>query len=302
MPVPRKKNCRWLQQVGSLVALYVVFSGCETVVNVNLPAHEPVLTANCVFNPDSVWQVQLSRSNPALDNMTFLPVINATVEIWENENVVARLLHTGNGTYRPLTNAKPAIGANYTLSASAPGYETIQATDAIPERVPFQSVELDSNFANIIARMKFSDPPDRKNYYLLQALAEYSDRFGGRVLIPIYFETDDLLAQDLGIEGSDAFIFDDAIISGKEHEIKIRLSRYYNTRKMYIVLVSLSEAYYTYLRSSESQGQANDNPFSIPVQVYNNIENGLGIFAGFSSSTFSTESGLISSAVPGQPR
>ncbi|WP_421873166.1 DUF4249 family protein [Marinoscillum sp.] len=44
-----------------------------------------------------------------------------------------------------------------------------------------------------------------------------------------------------------------------------------------------SEAYYAYFKSLENQVNSRENPFSEPILVYNNIENGLGIFASHSS-------------------
>jgi hypothetical protein len=57
-------------------------------------------------------------------------------------------------------------------------------------------------------------------------------------------------------------------------------------RQMYVVLLSVSESYFRYLKATEFQENNEDNPFATPVQVYNNIENGLGIFAGYSISKY----------------
>jgi hypothetical protein len=45
-------------------------------------------------------------------------------------------------------------------------------------------------------------------------------------------------------------------------------------------LVNTSEAYFNYLKSFNMYQRASGNPFATPVQVYSNVENGMGIFAG----------------------
>lgn len=51
---------------------------------------------------------------------------------------------------------------------------------------------------------------------------------------------------------------------------------------LYAVLRTTTEEYYNYNFTSDLQASVENNPFAQPVQVFDNIENGLGIFAGFS--------------------
>ena len=47
-----------------------------------------------------------------------------------------------------------------------------------------------------------------------------------------------------------------------------------------IYLHNISKSYYYYRTSLELYQNTSGNPFAQPVQVYSNIENGFGIFAG----------------------
>ena len=47
-----------------------------------------------------------------------------------------------------------------------------------------------------------------------------------------------------------------------------------------IRLVNTSEAYFNYLKSFNIYQRAINNPFATPVQVYSNVNDGMGIFAG----------------------
>ncbi len=55
---------------------------------------------------------------------------------------------------------------------------------------------------------------------------------------------------------------------------------YYAEINCKIEVISCSEAYYNYMKSITKYGMSLGNPFSQPVQVYSNINNGFGIFAG----------------------
>jgi len=49
------------------------------------------------------------------------------------------------------------------------------------------------------------------------------------------------------------------------------------------VLSTVSETYYKYYKSFQKHQETGDNPFSESVIVYNNIQKGLGVFAGYNS-------------------
>lgn len=57
-------------------------------------------------------------------------------------------------------------------------------------------------------------------------------------------------------------------------------SKTYN-EEYWLELVSMSEDYYKYQKSYINQVTNISNPFASPIEVYSNIENGVGIFAGY---------------------
>jgi hypothetical protein len=67
---------------------------------------------------------------------------------------------------------------------------------------------------------------------------------------------------------------------------------------------SISEDLYDYLSTLNVQQNTSGNPFAQPANVYGNIENGFGIFAGLNSASkiFSKPSFEISHVNPGQGR
>ncbi len=260
--------------------------GCETIVDVDLPENRPVLVANSLFNPDSVWQVRLYKSKSSLDRDPIEAVSNASVRIMDGENLVALLTHVGGAMYRARTNKTPRPGGTYTLKATAPGFDPIEASDFVPVPVPIQSVDVDITSSPFKLTFHFSDPPEIKNYYQVLVLSPVA--MGSKRLLPVWMESDDLIFQELGDVDMDAALFDDSLISGKNYSLKLRAYPFGTDpmRQMYVVLLSVTESYYKYMKATEFQENNEDNPFATPIQVYNNIENGLGIFAGFSISKY----------------
>jgi hypothetical protein len=104
-----------------------------------------------------------------------------------------------------------------------------------------------------------------------------------------------LSSQDPSVSGSDGgysydsgLSFTDAIFDGKEYTIKVFFSKHYysetNEEVNYeVFLYSMSRASHLYKISSASQSSTEDNPFSQPVQVFSNVNHGMGIFGAFNS-------------------
>ena len=267
--------------------------GCETIVDAKLPEHQPVLVANSFFQPDSTWRAHISRSTPILVDGAFPVIENATVEILEGPQVISRLAYIGNGNYFSSTG-KPIPGRTYQLRVSAPDFQTISASDIIPRQIPINSVAIldssvdqDPNLMEI--SIDFNDPPNEKNYYHLSFLIETNS---GQRYATYFFTNDPLLAEtnsDIDISSEPEFsgsqaVFDDALIAGERYTLNINVYNFIpapDLKKISMTLSAVSKSFFDYFKTSELQEQTEDNPFAEPTLVFNNIENGLGIFAGY---------------------
>jgi len=132
-----------------------------------------------------------------------------------------------------------------------------------------------------------SDNGNQDNYY--QLLLVILDDFDGNPSITGFSTNSPLLAdqgspfggEEDGTEFffTDAFFTDDAF-SGES--ISLELSASYPSSPTAIQYVSCTEEYYLYKLTLQNFYENNGNPFAQPVQIYSNIEGGLGIFAGYS--------------------
>ena len=178
-------------------------------------------------------------------------------------------------------------------------------------------------------KLKFKDPADEKNYYRLTLKYttgtwqsynyEDPEDTSGIIYVqhnvPGYgFSTEDpVLNPD---EDANDFLFDspsneynlfnDDLINGTEYELKFSLyvDSYYNydnnqepvshVGEFYRVtlnLSSLTREAYLYIKSAATQLYYGIDIFSEPTQVFSNVENGTGIFGGYSSSIDSVAEG-----------
>jgi len=160
-------------------------------------------------------------------------------------------------------------------------------------------------------RIRFKDEPNVKNYYrlVLKAKSYYTD--GKVVENTVNSSSDDLVFgsnnTDILGEMSSYYLyneFNDQLFDGKTYELKTRV--YFNKTKLIdnpkttdsplvgtdtiakqeliVVLQSISESYYQYLKTIAAN-QSGEDFFSEPVQIYSNIQNGLGIFGSYTNSS-----------------
>jgi hypothetical protein len=183
------------------------------------------------------------------------------------------------------------------------------------------------NSKKIEATLTFSDPADEENYYRLVVSyrigkdQSHPDSNGDTIhLVQVMdyafsyngIESDDPVfsnnenADEMLFESSKSMytVFTDELFNGKTYDLNFYLSDNltYDLQRLdiargdfYIIkfeLQSLTKDTYYYIKSLGSSMWSNDDLFSEPVQVFNNIENGLGIFGGCSSSVYSLQEGI----------
>ena len=299
-----------------LPLLLIALTACEQVIRPDLPEHTPRLVLQAFFTADSTWTAYVGRSVGILETLppSEQAVAGATVELLEGDRVVGELRFLDRSEVYVLDDNPLEAGRSYSLRVSAPGFATIRATDTIPGPV---AASADTHVAGTrsaredsLARNRFpysiqveiQDPPGETNYY--QISVHYYD---GPVRREFSFSTRDpsiMGASDSeespfeeeGWHGSAPF-FKDTLFDGQTHEIELTevyqrgfpsqpstVSAYRN--KLFVQVLHISEDYYEYHKTALLHEETRENPFAEPLGVHGNVENGYGIFAGYSSRTF----------------
>lgn len=280
-----------------MYVLFIFLTACELIVDIDVPFNEAHLTINSFFNVDSLWTASLSINQGILDASPARRIENGLIIIYEGDTPVDTLTHIVNGVYRS-DDEKPILGRTYEIRASRADYKPISGRShtPIPSSVTkadiTESITIDGHPESII-RVTFTDDPLTVNYYqiFLEAEQEWIDPFTGMIKtsrVRLSIESDDPIVQNNNTIGYDGIFLRDILFNGGEGIVSFKTSSS-NTEFYPAIIVTLrtvSEDYYNYKITGSLQDNSSDNPFAQPVNVYNNIDNGFGIFAGYSESNF----------------
>ncbi len=289
-----------------LLPLLIALSACTQVIEPDLPEHPPRLVVHAFFTSDGVWTAHVGSSSwilqpvPAPDRRA---VADAKVELLAGDRVVGELEFNDAAQVYVFGDSTLQAGETYSLQVSAPGFAPIRATDAVPRPVQTSILSYRTSSRpgsettrDYSIKLEIQDPPGEANYYQISMYRIYTGRGASRS--EVYLSTKDpSIMADNNVDGSplegggfegDAPYFRDTLFDGKTHEIELSrdLDGDPDPSGTYLQVLYISEAYYEYLKSARLHDFTRDNPFAEPLNVYGNVENGYGIFAGYSSQTF----------------
>ena len=287
-----------------LLSIFVINLSCEKVIPFEGDVIVPKLVVNSIFQSDSVFKVHLSSSKSVIDSSSYKNVEDAVIAIkLNNGNVIENLIHTTNGFY--LGEFYPSANQTYNLSVSHPNYPDVNSTDSLPTSITINNIDTLSitdpiNGDRLEITLNFSDPGNIQNYYLIETyvVGLYSEIYGLDTLEyrldtnqQYMFLTDEVF-QDGGSPWKEQGLFNDLLFNGQNKNLKIEIPDddykgkegdyqwSYETISLRLYLHNISPSYYYYRTSLELYQNASGNPFAQPVQVFSNIDNGFGVFAG----------------------
>ncbi|MCA1752133.1 MAG: DUF4249 domain-containing protein [Cryomorphaceae bacterium] len=297
-------------------ALLLSTGACTKFIDFEGEDSTPRLVVNGAFQPDSVFEIELSNSLGFIDISQIQPRTDGSVAVYDgNGSFVDSLTHIGDGRYR--SNVTAAVGNTYTVRASSGAFGEVSATDYIPDIMPIDSWDTasaassDPFFDNSGLDIFFtlSDPAGSENFYMVEVF-ESAGYYIDYVMDPstgefvqdtiyldfgpqkLYLSTTDqvLLSEadgfaDGGELYGETFFFSDRLFNGNIRRFQLRLDYYSGIANLEIRLTSASQSYWRYRRTIDRYDYSSGDPFSEPVQVFTNIEGGLGIWAGFSASS-----------------
>ena len=211
---------------------------------------------------------------------------------------------------------RPEVGKDYRIRVSAEGYDTVTGADVVPRRVPIiastftDHVGTDEVGTLAEVRLSFDDPASETNYYNLRVHQRGFDKKNERVsgsqswgfsvisdLQDDFFgaDPDDFLGDGEIFEANeDGVTFSDVFFEGQQKEVVLQVrggaacgSVSQNDDSLVcqtvVELSAVTEAFYRYHRTLQFQNEASENPFAEPVSIMSNLNNGMGIFAGYNT-------------------
>ena len=281
----------------SLFFILFLLTSCTKEIVIDLPDHEGKLVINSLFSPDTLLCVHVSRSRVITD--TFFIQETAPVVVLKYAEKADTFQSTGNGYYVSQTLI-PKVETNYSIEVFSMEHGIATASDKIPEETPFEVINyvqeagIDGegyNFSSITIR--FNDSPVEKNYYELMLKKEFA--ISKKKSTKLWSWSNDAVIKNEGFinDVSDNLFFSDELINGKSHTLAFNFYHSLDESNIashfFIHFRSVSVNYFLYKKKLmlHFENQIGDiwDGTGNPVNLYSNVENGYGIFAGYSENT-----------------
>lgn len=291
-------------QVLFLFGVLFIFS-CTKEIEIEIPKDKPKLVINSFFSPDKNIEVHVSRSSYIYDTVS-LPVNNAIVKLYADNNIIDTLIIKNSGIY--ISKINPDINKEYNLNVLADDYPEVNAYDRIPEKTKIISSsrienvgisEFDVAYSQL--KITFQDNQNEKNFYEIYLVYFYKyNPFPYLEEDTIIIATarsnsdDPAIISEVEIDNSlwhNSLFFNDEQFNGQKYTLsvyyRIILAPYLiEDYTLYIYFNSISENYYNFKKKSYQYQQNSAglwNNSGEVVQIFSNVENGYGIFAGYST-------------------
>ena len=300
----------------SLLFSFLLFSceDMETVVNLDIPPHTPVLVLNSIIDTDSEVRVLVSHSVGAFEQIIPSCITDAEVLLFENnqfvDTLMVDLINTDSvyyfnslGESQILMNYYtsdiiPNSGSTYSVEVNHPNYESITASTYVPEDVIIYNIQIDTvtDAEKIGFIFSFNDNGGQQNYYRLKIFSSCMKTFideDGDTLDYGYSGRLEMMSNDPSFPGGIPFegytfegsqvVFTDDLFNGQEKNISIDVEsegfRYSDCDTITIQFSTFSDDTYSYYNSLGDHSEKGELGLfgGEVIPVYSNVENGLGV-------------------------
>ena len=280
----------------------LALASCEEPIELNIEQPKSRLVINSNFFPGEPVSLRITATRP-LDSTRAVTITDASVTLYEGNELAEELHYDGNdrgglGGYYRTKQFRPQVGQRYTVHVRAPGYDPVMAVSSIPEPVQLtglritalSSVEKAGRLSyDFTLLVDYADPADEINFYDLrvyQRVTPYklSDQ-GDTIRMAPYLKTVSTPQHRANQAETISVLLQDRGPSGK---ISVQLQSHLDPRQELLgeivaELRTVSPEYY-YFQSSLGPDQSGvSGGLQEPIILFNNVESGLGIFAGYTS-------------------
>jgi len=297
-----------------LSSLFIVSCDMETVIDLDIPSHEPVLVLNGILDTDTNAQVVVSHSVGAFSSAIPSFINDASVLLYKNNQFIDSLLPDMTNLvyvnyiddsynldslalYYYKSDYKPVKDANYRIEVSHSNYPSVSAETYIPSDITLYNIDIDttSNEEKIGFTFSFDDNASQQNYYQLNLFSSCTkifenengniDEFNFRGDTR-FMSNDPSFPSHIPFEGytfqGDNVVFTDALFNGQQKTITLDVIsdlKYADCDTIIIQFSTFSDDTYSYYNSLGDHSEK--GKLSIfggeVIPVYTNVENGLGV-------------------------
>ena len=289
-------------------SFYIIFIlssfliSCEKVIEFDVETTTPKIVINSIFESDENWNVHLSSSLSVIDTSNLSNIEDASVHIFDDQNqIIETLVHDSLGFYQGLS--KPIDGMKYKIEASALNFENVNAIDSTPQKSTILALDTNSFISNSNERMNisisFNQSISISNYYKIavkigrEKYTTTLNQNGASIVDTNYKEKWINVRPESSFTkrtpNSKEIIFKDDTFNSNEESVTFSIKNLiykdnqdasYSLKFITIYFYGISHDHYRYYNSLKIFEENSSNIFAQPVQVFSNVNNGFGVFAG----------------------
>ncbi len=298
----------------SIFVLSVCLFSCEKKLDIDIPDSEKHIVLNGIITNDSLIYVNVTKSKSVLSNEKVKMLDDANVKLFGNDLFIENLTNIGNGVF--ISSITPEIGVKYKVTADYLNLQSVKSEITLKNPEKIISIDTILEIKSYLAeygddftdysmkfKIKIKDNVNENNYYFISLMKKepiydfdqqppvitgYNDTY-------LYFDTNDPIFKGFinsySLNGMFGMVFSDELFNGSEYIININSSilnqNSYNndyssvTPLLVVRLLTVNQDIYRYITSFNLNQQSEDDPFSQPVQIFSNVEKGLGLFSGY---------------------
>lgn len=269
----------------SIIFIMVTVSCKDKIVDIELPKDATKLAVfGFLSADDTVTNIYVKNTSPIYTQKKPSVVVgNAVVKITNNNKEYILPFDKEKNAYSLHKNKLKIVGGEtYTLKVSASGYDDVSSTITIIKDVN-KTLEFVSFYKEkknyeekIKIGVKWKDDESKKNYYVLRMNID-EDKTND------HYDT---------YSYSHVYFYKDANWNGKEkysNDLYFSYEEGLQKKNITVALINADEHYYLYHKKANEFYQFGENPFSEPVLVYSNINNGVGVFCSYSKCVVNVE-------------
>lgn len=288
-----------------------LLSSCEKEIQFNGEQSKDLLVINSLVVADNTITAKVSHSifflNDNNNQNTY--VLDVNMELFVNDVSQGNMTYQGNDQ-KNATYTTPYVarrGDRITIKATHNLYDAVVASTYVPDATVINDVSVSykkGSYGNNMAHffINFNDNGATTDYYDVKILAFTWDDSSPTPHRSYFSAHNKVFSNDIvfGNTSTTNFwgetsqkgvsVFDDYLFNGKQYTLDVFTYHYdyYNYDSIEVRINTISRDYYLFRKSFDAyrEGDFFGEIFGEPVQVYTNVEGGIGLVAGITENSF----------------
>lgn len=293
-----------MKKLAQLILLALAFTGmlvsCAEDAFIDYSSIKPKLVIQSRLSPDTSFQISITSSQSPIDQGQHIIPDDLAVSLINLSTGSVVNLYRENGLYvAPLTY--PKAGESFKLFVTAPGFTTIETQTSIPQpvelengrvlRLSVEESEVTPDKLNVTYDLFLNFKPHNHQYFHFSFIQTTTINVGSSTEPQLeeraYYMNPQFPDEDGFYQHHETGVLIDARQTGTAQSLTFSfvdytLGDFEELGNLFIEVRTVTPEYYHYHTSLSRQLISRDDPFAEPIPVYNNIEDGLGNFSGFS--------------------